>query len=218
MGAKDWMVMYADGDVRQILQSNPALDRAATEAMVGRLYDGYRISRIDDGDLFRANPPEGHVYAGCFPGLAIVCTTDVAIDHPSRLDDRFRAEGARRTLYLHAMHSVVDWFAYAIWDRAGNLERSLSLSADDGIVENIGEQRPFEAPYWAGDRPADDDEESEYPLPFHPLELAEEALRDLFGFVYEGVYHDDDPDPETIALAGFAVSRRRFWQRRGPGG
>ena len=48
-------------------------------------------------------------------------------------------------------------------------------------------------------------DERPYPLPFHPLELAEETLRGLFGFNYEGLYHDDDPDLEKIVLSGFTV-------------
>jgi hypothetical protein len=40
-----------------------------------------------------------------------------------------------------------------------------------------------EAPYWAGERLVGDEDEQDgiYPLPFHPLDLAEDALRALFG-------------------------------------
>ena len=41
-------------------------------------------------------------------------------------------------------------------------------------------------------------------FPFHPLQLAEAALRALFGFNYEGPCRDDDLDLERIVLAGFA--------------
>ncbi len=64
-------------------------------------------------------------------------------------------------------------------------------------------RRPFEDPYWAGEHPVDWDE---YPLPFHPLELGEAALRALFGFNYEGVIHDDDIDLDQVVLAGFRLS------------
>jgi hypothetical protein len=207
VGAKDWMVLYADGDIRPILQAAPPLDRVATRGLVERLYPAARLTQIEDGCLDVANPPDGVIYAGCLPGLTIVCTSDVALDHPSRLDQRFLAEGRDRTIYLHAMHSVVDWFAYGIWAPDGLLTRSLSLAPDNGIIENIGEPLGFEAPYWAGQRPVndDDDEPHRYPLPFHPLGLAEDALRTLFGFNYEGVYQDDDPDLAAIALAGYRV-------------
>jgi hypothetical protein len=210
VGAKDWMLVYSDGEIRSILQSSPSIDREATGALVRRLYPEHRIVEIQDGTLSgQANPPDRHVYAGCFPGLAVVCTGDVALDRPSELDRKFLDEAGGRTVYLHAMHSVVDWFAYAIWNGDGSLWRALSLAPDHGVMENVGVPLAFEAPYWAGDRPVDtgdeDEDEAPYPLSFHPLELAEEALRALFGFNYEGLYLDDDPDLEDIVLAGFVI-------------
>src|SRR5690349_9411716 len=109
MGAKDWMLFYAEGEVRPVLQAPPAIDRTATRALVERLYPGASIVDADDGTLYNANPPDGLVYAACRPGLTVVCTGDAALDLPSRLGERFRAEARGRTLYLHAMHSVVDW-------------------------------------------------------------------------------------------------------------
>jgi hypothetical protein len=208
VGAKDWMLFYAEDEVRSILQAAPPIDRDATRQLVQRLYPRHQLEEIEDGTLFeQANPPERHVYAGCFPGLTVVCTDDAALERPSELDKRFLGEAAGRTVYLHAMHSVVDWFAYAIWAGDGRLRRALSLSPDDGIMENIGKPLPFEGPYWAGEHRLEPDDEGEtYPLDFHPLELAEDALRTLFGFNYEGFYRDDDPDLERVILAGFVTS------------
>lgn len=203
MGAKDWMIVYADGDVGPVLRKTPEPDREATRAVVERLYQAYEITPLDDGNLaYNANPRDGEVYAGCFDGVTIVCTGHVALDAPSQVDPNFLAEAHGRTTYVHAMHSVVDWCAFAVWAPDGTLRRALSLSPDSGIIENTGEPYPFEAPYWAGEHPVDD----EYALPFHPLELAEAALRAFFGFTYEGVYHDDDPDLEDVVLLGFAVA------------
>jgi hypothetical protein len=204
MGAKDWMVLYADGGIRPILQAAPDLDRDATHALVSRLYPAHRIVPAGDGTLLeQANPPERHVYAACYPGLAIVCTPDAALDRPSQLHRRFLDEAAGRLVYLHAMHSVVSWFAYGAWSRDGTLRRSLSVSWDSGIIENLGIPLEFEVPFWAGAHPIETQEP--HLLPFHPLELGEEALRALFGFNYEGFIHDDDPDLENIVLAGFIL-------------
>ena len=207
MGAKDWMLLYADGEVRPVLQAAPALDRPAAEALVAGLYRTHRITRIRDGTLLEhANPPDDHVYAGCFPGLAVVCTAEAGLDRPSELDRRFLAEATGRTVYLHAMHSVVDWFAFAIWDGVGTLQRALSLAPDYGIMENIGVPLGFEEPFWSGAHAVDTaDPGRPYPLPFDPLELGEAALRGLFGFNYEGICRDDDPDLERIVLAGFTI-------------
>jgi hypothetical protein len=137
----------------------------------------------------------------------VLCTGEVGIDHPSQIDRRFLEAAGGRTVYLQAMHSVVDWFAFAIWDGKGRLVSALSLSPDSGIMENDGEPLPFEVPYWAGQKALETESDDEpYPLPFHPLELAEDALRALFGFNYEGTMEDDDPDLVGIALAGFEVS------------
>ncbi|MGW4102573.1 DUF6928 family protein [Streptomyces sp. NPDC004976] len=75
-------------------------------------------------------------------------------DRPPPIPEHLVAAGVGRRLVLHNMHSVVDWFAFAVWEN-GRLIRSFSLSPDDGIMENIGEPFPFELPYWAGDRSAD---------------------------------------------------------------
>jgi hypothetical protein len=103
---------------------------------------------------------------------------------------------------------VVDWFAFAIWASDGTLRRALSLSPNSGIIENTGTPLDFEGPFWAGERPVETAGFSgqRYPLLFHPLELGEETLRSLFGFNYEGIYHDDDPDLWSVVLAGFTVT------------
>jgi hypothetical protein len=207
MGAKDWMVLYAEGSVAEVLRTHPQPDRAATRTLVERLYPEASLTEVADGDLLQnSNPPDGYVYAGVYPGLTVICSGAVALDHPSTLPPKYLAEANRRTTYLHAMHSVVDWFAYAIWTPDGTLTRSLSLAPDDGVMEDLGEPLPFERSYWAGEHHLEVDDESPYPLPFHPLELSEDALRTLFGFNYEGYYFDDDPNLEEITLVGYQLS------------
>lgn len=208
MGAKDWMLFYATGEIRPILRAAPPIDRDATTALVRRLYPRRRVDPIEDGCLARdTNPADFHVYAGVFSGLTVVCTGDAGLDRPSTLDRSFRDEARGRRLYLHAMHSVSDWFAYAVWAGDGRLERALSLSPGSGVIENIGRPYDFERAYWAGEHPVDwlDDDDDPYPLPFHPLQLAEDALRALFGFNLDGPHHDDDPELERVGLAGFTV-------------
>ena len=107
---------------------------------------------------------------------------------------------------MHGMHSVSDWLCFAVWEN-GSLVRALSVSPDGGIVENIGEPYDFELPYWAGERAIESTlSEDPYPLPFHPLELGEDALRALFGFIVEGLPDPDDVDPYDVPLQGFRVA------------
>lgn len=62
------------------------------------------------------------------------------------------------------MHSVVDWFAFAVWTD-GELVRSLSISGGEGrIIEDIGQRLSFEPPYWEGTHPVDDDYRFAFPL------------------------------------------------------
>ena len=208
MGARDWLLVYSDGDTRKILQSGPVLDREAARAVAGRLYPDRVITPIDDGSFEESlNPEDGEIYVAAYPGLTIVSTSDAAEDYPSLISRTLREGAPGREVGLHAMHSVVDWFAYAIWTD-GTLRRALSLSPDAGILENIGTPLPFEAPYWAGERALEVDAEDDhpYPLPFHPLELAEDALRELLGFCLEGESAADDPDVWEWPMAGFAIT------------
>lgn len=202
MGAKTALLAYAEEDPVQSLRQAREFDPAATRALVAATHPAWEGTASSNGDLFDdCYPAEGTVYAGSFPGIDILCDRDVMDYLPSEFPARYLDPAAGRRVILHSMHSVTDTFAYAIWDN-GRLVRSLYLSRDDGIVENIGDPLPFEAPYWAGERPAGD----RYPLPFHPLDLgAEAALRALFGFILEGQEQPMDIDAESVKLAGFQV-------------
>ncbi|NYI43303.1 hypothetical protein BJ993_000383 [Nocardioides aromaticivorans] len=202
MGAKCWMVVYADGPVPPLLRGEPELDEEATADLVARLHPRAALTELGYGDLLEnPNPPDREAWAAVYPGVAIVCTSRVAKDRPTDIDPAILGAMPGRTTYVAAMHSVVDWFAYAIWDADGELVRSLSLSPDDGIIEDVGERRAFEAPYWAGEHAEEDD----YPLPFHPLDFGEDALVDLFGFCFEGDLPPDGTDVEDVTLLGFRV-------------
>ena len=214
MGAKTWMLVYADRNAREALRGRPRLDRDATSKLAGDLFPGELLEPLDDGDLSYTCPPGDELCIGCFPGISVVAAKEFGIDYPSRLLPRFITAGGSGTISLHAMHSVVDWFAYAQW-RNGDLLRSLSLSPDSGILEDIGPRLPFEEPYWSGRHPAvDDEDEDAYPFPFHPLELGEAALQELFGYQLEGLADPTLLQPETIPLLRYRRSRSRwkFWR------
>lgn len=154
MGAKTGLLVYADGDVPGLLRHVGAADPELTSVMVRHLNPGCEIEESEGSDLYDGvYPPDGATYAASWPGVDIVCDRRVMIDSPSQLPEHLVAASAGRRLVLHAMHSVVDWLAFAVWED-GRLIRSLSLSPDHGIIENIGEPLSFELPYWGGDRPA----------------------------------------------------------------
>ena len=217
MGAKTWMAVFADGDARQLLASQPTLDRDETKRNASVLFPKEKLEPLADTCLTWTSPPDDEIHMACFPGLTIIAAKEFAIDNPSALHARFLDFAGPRTVYLHAMHSVVDWHAFAVW-RNGKLERSLSLSPDSGIVEDIGQRLAFELPYWDGAHPAIDPEDMEegepaYPLPFHPLELAEAALAEFFGYQLEGVVDNFPVDTETIPLLRYKRKKSSFWLR-----
>lgn len=216
MGAKTWMLVGSPGSARDALSVQPRFDRAATMKLASRLFPKERLEPLEDGDLSYTCPPDDEIHVGCFPGVSVVAAKEFGIDYPSRLPPHFLQVLGERTVYLHAMHSVVDWFAFAIW-KDGKLERSLSLSPDSGVLEDNGARLPFELPYWSGEHPAidpdDEDNEPPYPLPFHPLELGEAALKEFFGYQIEGFIDETLLEADTVPLVRLKRKKQgfRFW-------
>ncbi|WP_307849199.1 hypothetical protein [Micromonospora sp. U56] len=210
MGAKTALLAFTDGDIRPALLGATRSDRAETEALVRQVHPGYVVEPADDGTLFEdIYPPDDLTYATVLAGVELYCDRRFMLDRPSELPEHLRQAGAGRRIIMHGMHSVVDWLGFAVWED-GVLIRSLSLSPGGGIQENIGTPYDFELPYWTGEHPVKPvpgwPNQGPYPLPFHPLELGEEALRALFGFVIEGRPKSNDIDTEAVHLHGFRVT------------
>lgn len=208
------MIVYSDEQSSEKLKRNPELDVQKTDKLIASLFPNEKLEKIDNGNLSFTSPPDAVIYAGCFEGISVIAAKEFCIDYPSQLDTRFIEKAGTRNIYLHAMHSVVDWFAFAKWED-GHLIRSLSLSPDSGILEDIGEKLPFEAPFWQGAHSVADpeDEDDDYPFKFHPLELGEEALRSCFGYQLEGFFDKSLIDPENISLLGYKRTKSwwKFW-------
>src|SRR5262249_39701632 len=154
-------------NARQALKARPQLDRDATHQLAHTLFSKEQLHPLEDGDLSYTCPADNELHIGSFAGVSVIAAKEFGIDYPSKLPHAFVETGGSGKIYLHAMHSVVDWFAFALWSNR-KLVRSLSLSPDSGIIEDIGQRLSFEEPYWSGQHPAVDDEEEEnfYPFPF----------------------------------------------------
>ncbi|MDO3701784.1 hypothetical protein Q3W71_08835 [Micromonospora sp. C28SCA-DRY-2] len=210
MGAKTALLAFADGDIRPALRAATRSERADVEALVRQVHPGYAVEPFDESTLWDdVYPPDDVTYATKLAGAELYCDRRLALDRPSDLPEHLRAAGAGRRIVMHGMHSVVDCLSFAVWED-GVLIRSLSLSPDGGIRENIGEPYDFELPYWAGEHPVEPvpgwPDQGPHPLPFHPLALGEQALRALFGFIVEGRPEPDDVDAENVHLHGFRVT------------
>jgi hypothetical protein len=210
MGAKTALLAFAEGDIRPALlgATGPGRDEAAE--LVRQVHPGYTVEPAEEGTLSECvYPPDGITYAAALAGANVFCDRRLVFDRPSQLPAHLRKVGAGRRIIMHGMHSGSDWLSFAVWED-GELIRSLSLSPDGGIGENIGEPFGFELPYWAGDRRVEPvpgwPTHEPYPLPFHPLELGEDALRALFGFILEGRPDSNDIDKDSVHLHGFRVT------------
>jgi len=137
VGAKTWMLVYANAKVGEALKDAPKLDRGATLQLATKLFPKDKLELIGDGDLSYTCPPDDELHIACFPSVSILAAKEFGIDYPSKLPEPFISEGTHGAIYLDAMHSVVDWLAFAQWV-SGKLVRSLSLSPDSGILEDIG--------------------------------------------------------------------------------
>lgn len=209
MGAKTALLAFSEGDLRPALRGATRAERSEVETLVRRVHPDHAVAPAADGTLLDGvYPPDDMTYATVLAGAELFCDRRFMLDCPSELPVHLLEIGAGRRIIVHGMHSVVDWLGFAVWED-GELVRSLSLSPDGGVTENIGDPYDFELPFWAGEHPVEPVpgwDDGPYPLPFHPLELGEEALRALFGFVIEGFLEPDDVAPEEVRLHGFRVT------------
>ncbi|MFC9626137.1 DUF6928 family protein [Streptomyces sp. NPDC056930] len=154
-----------------VMGAGSVADPARAADLITQWYPGERLESIQSQSLGSVLCPRvGTVHAGRFDGIDVICDQQLMVARPSLLTGwvRYAAEGRR--MVLHLMHSAVDRCAFAIW-QGGELERSLSLSPSNGVVGNIGEPLPFEAPHWRGSPPVTPafDGAERHPLPsFQP--------------------------------------------------
>ncbi len=214
MGAKTSLLAYSNGPIAPRLRATFEPDPVGAEKLVELVHPGIPRAPIDPDTLDRTWPQDGTAYATSGPGIDIISDRSVADYSPPDLPARLLEAGQGRQLTLHAMNSTIDSLTFAIWDD-NHLVRALSLSPDDGVATNIGEPLTFEIPYWAGEHPVSvRPGQDPYPLPFHPLELGEQALRASFGFTLEGRPRPDDIDYLSVALLGYRLDDPEIERRR----
>ncbi|GAA1657774.1 DUF6928 family protein [Actinoplanes couchii] len=209
MGAKAALLAFSDGDLRAVLRDAVPSDVAAAEAVVREIFPGAEVTAAGDTTLEETYPPDRVTHVTVLPGATVLCDRQLVLDRPSEIPEHLLRIGAGRRIVMLGMHSVVDWLCFAVWEN-GRLIRSLGLSPDNGIEENIGDSFDFERPFWAGLHPVEPDpnweDEDPYPLPFHPLQLGEEALNSLFGFTIEGALTPDSVLAEDVHMHTFRRS------------
>ncbi|MFF5214824.1 DUF6928 family protein [Micromonospora sp. NPDC000442] len=204
MGSKCSIISFAlDLPRRSGFDSAWSPDLAASRILAERL-TGCSVERAHadtctlDAALW---PNPGTVAAGSAGSLDLVTWSGLSETHPSTLTPLVHSVDVNRSAYLVLMDSTVDWAAFACWS-GGALLRSVSISFDDGVIEAVGEPLAFEHDFWGGPRrrvPQD------YPFPFAISAIGNAALREFFGFVLEGKWDPQAPDPEEIPIHRFRL-------------
>lgn len=184
----DTLVVYSDGNPIDVLRAYPVLDKPATRLLAARLFPGAALEEIGDELLADAlNPPQDVAYVGSYTGLDLVCSWRLTPQRPSELAPAVLAAGNRRQVLLHASHTDAEWCSFGVW-RDGALLRSLSVCADPGVLEDMGDKLPFEG---GGE---------------DPVELGDRALQALVGFSCAGHDRLDDVDPELIPVVAYRIT------------
>ncbi|MBP2337368.1 hypothetical protein JOF41_003546 [Saccharothrix coeruleofusca] len=203
MGTKAAMVVFSENDPRKSfrvhLKLNRGESRRLAEKFFGSVVEEVRTRSLDDAVW----PAPGIMCVAHFGELEIICSRELGLRQPSQLTDRIRDLAGNKRAYGVFMHGVEDWAAFAVWS-SGRLVRSISLSPEGGVIEDLGERMEFEEPFWQGKRPLK--QSRDYPLPFHPVEFGNEALKTFFGFILEGWEGKDCFDPEEVDVIAY---RRR---------
>lgn len=153
-------------------------DPAAAAALARRLYPDHSVVETGDTVLdFALWPYEDELFVGAYGEALVVCDRRLF-----RVDDQARglADEIARALPggscgVLVLHSVVSgcWFR---WYEGNHARRDVFVTADDGVVVDLGDRLPAERPFWTGI----DAGASDVPLPFdyeeYGLALAREHL------------------------------------------
>ncbi|MFE0045677.1 DUF6928 family protein [Streptomyces albireticuli] len=197
------MVVFAEKNPKGAFRDSPVIDHAKSkhlaEMILGAASQEMGLLALD----LAVWPETGVACAASLPEYEVACSRELARNRPSELTEWVSRLAGGRDTYAVFMHSAEDWGAFAVWSD-GRLVRSLSLSPDSGIIEDVGERLSFEAPFWEGENPARSG--SGYALPFHPIDLGNEALREFFGFILEGHEDASSFDPEEIEIPAFRAT------------
>jgi uncharacterized protein DUF6928 len=178
-----WSVALACSRVDGASQAfGPGLvpDPERAVALARRLYPEHSVTETGDTVLdFALWPYEDELFVGAYGDALVVCDRRLFCvdDQARRLADEIARAVPGGSCGVLVLHSVVSgcWFRWYSGDRA---RRDVYVTAEDGVVVDLGERLPAEAPFWK----AIDDGASDVPLPFDYEEYGMALAREhLFG-------------------------------------
>ncbi|WP_435277992.1 DUF6928 family protein [Rhodococcus yananensis] len=182
-------------------------ERDTAQALLTRLYPERGSVPLGRVSLRQATTSSGDdtVFVGCFPGVTVVCTADLAFRRPSLLPDPTLHTLACEDTYLIVSDAPGAWGAFGAWHR-GTPRRAFGAGAVE-FFEDDGLPFAWERPFWSGEHPI------RWPagvpphpqsLPFHPRRLVDAANAAWLGFRFVGC-PDDEPRPDDIEVWAFAL-------------
>lgn len=155
-------------------------DPDAAAALARRLYPDATVAESGDTVLdFALWPYEGELFVGAYGRALVVCDRRLFCidDGARRLADQIAAALPGATCGVLVLHSVMSgcWFR---WYEHNRLRRDVFVTAEDGVVVDVGGRLPAEVPFWK----AIDEGAADVPLPFDYEEYGLELARaHLFG-------------------------------------
>jgi hypothetical protein len=168
------------GDTSRAFRHGLVQDSDAAAVLARRLYPEADVVETGDTVLdFALWPYEDELFVGAYGHALIVCDRRLFCvdDQARRLADEIAAALPGASCGVLVLHSVVAgcWFR---WYDRNRPRRDVFVTADDGVVVDLGDRLPAEAPFWsvieggAGD----------VPLPFDYEEYGMALAREhLFG-------------------------------------
>lgn len=211
MGARAATIWYVDApDPGSVLRDHRDPDADAAIALARQLFPDSVVVPRPVGPLSTsAGVGDRGLYIGCYPGVTVVCSTELAVARPSRLPAEFVRPFPTATTVYVGFDPARSWGAYALWER-GTVRRCFSATAVH-ILEDEGLPQVWERPYWAGEHPLAHEPgivPDPASLPFDPQDLADAANERILGFRYRNAPEKGPLDPAGIVVCGFELYGR----------
>lgn len=204
MGARAATIWFIDvAEPKGILAIAGRPDEAASRAIAERVLGGPVAGRPES--LARAaDPLPGHVYVGAYGGLTVVAHEGLRVTKPSELAASWweLVPAGRSFLLIADPDRAIGGFGI---HTGADVRRSFAAHPLD-ILEDEGLPELFEGSFWAGEHPltyAAGVQPDPRALPFHPMEFAEQANRELLGFRFTHPLEPTDLDPARIQVIDF---------------
>ncbi|GAA0613479.1 DUF6928 family protein [Kribbella sandramycini] len=152
MGSKAAVVAFGQAGRWPVFTDSVVVDEPGSRQLARTVLEPDAVATGSIGLDLAVWPEAGISCVAKLYAHEIFSSRELAIYRPSELADWVGRIADARAAAAVFMHSAEDWAAFAIWG-GGELIRSLRMNAEHGIIEDVGDRRAFEAPFWDGEKP-----------------------------------------------------------------